>query len=264
MSVASAEKPAPLTPVKTPLPSVSVPSAVQVPAPAPTPGQTPAPTPVPTPKPAPVHVRSAEEDIVEKGFISPTIYFTPIFQEDDSTCPATEKMWMFGPNGVRYLKLCKKDLDSCGLQGTCFIFTPGKLRRFNIIDRVDGVDHYMELSTNDCQYGYGVRDICLDPFYTVAADLRIYSPGDVIRVDAVKGTLLPDGSHHSGFFVVRDEGRGITGKGRFDFFTGFISWRDEANPFSKLKLSDENTHLEFERFTGPTAEKIRQQRSFPH
>ena len=60
--------------------------------------------------------------------------------------------------------------------------------------------------------------MCLDPYYSVAADLDIYKLGTVVYVPSFVGVLLPSGVNHDGYFVVRDSGSSIKGYGRFDFF----------------------------------------------
>jgi len=71
-----------------------------------------------------------------------------------------------------------------------------------------------------CIFGEGVEGLCLLPFHTLAADLSFYRPGDVLFIQAARGILLPDGTIHSGYFLVRDTGgafRGIGSK-RIDMF----------------------------------------------
>lgn len=129
-------------------------------------------------------------------------------------------------------------------------------------NRVDGIDRYVEIPEGQCEYGYGVRNLCLDPFYTLAADLTIYQPGDVIYMPALRNLALPDGSKHSGFLIVADQGRNITGAGRFDFFTGFMNWTDPNNSFANIQLSDKATRLKFIKITGTSAEHAKAARNF--
>jgi len=86
--------------------------------------------------------------------------------------------------------------------------------RFRVLDR--------------CRYGEGTKDYCLLPFYTIAADLKIHKPGEVIFVPAAKGLKLPDGTDHLGFFEVRDTGSAFVGIGaqRVDLF---IAEQDDSN-----------------------------------
>ncbi len=69
------------------------------------------------------------------------------------------------------------------MQGSCSVIQDGKKHNFNVIGRTSGQDRFFEIEKNDdCQYGYGVQSSCLDPYYTLAADLTIYKPGEVIFV----------------------------------------------------------------------------------
>lgn len=202
-------------------------------------------------------------DVAEAGFLKPTIYYFPVYNEDKGGCSASEKVTLHGEDGKPLMNVCRKSSNSCGLQGTCSIIQKGKIRLFNILDRIRGQDRYFEIDRNECRFGYGVRSICLDPFYTLAADLRIYKPGDVIFIPAIAGTVLPSGTIHDGFFVVRDKGRGINGRGRFDFFTGLLSWFDDKNPFAKLGLGDKKTSMQYFKIKGSKAQEILSRRVYP-
>lgn len=202
-------------------------------------------------------------DIAESGFLKPTIYYFPVYNEDKGGCAASEKVTLHGEDGKALMTVCRKSSNSCGLQGTCSIIQQGKIRLFNILDRIRGQDRYFEIDRNECRFGYGVRSICLDPFYTLAADLKIYKPGDVIFIPAIVGTVLPSGTIHDGFFVVRDKGRGINGRGRFDFFTGLLSWFDQTNPFAKLGLGDKKNSMQYFKIKGPKAQEILSRRVYP-
>jgi 3D (Asp-Asp-Asp) domain-containing protein len=200
---------------------------------------------------------------VSTDAISPTIYYTPVMKVSDQTCDTQNYVNMLGAKAETLIKVCPSILKSCSLQGACFIEENNHIRRFNFVGRTNGQVNFAELGTEDCQYGYGVQNICLDPFYSVAADLAVYSPGDVIYIPMVVGLALPDGTKHSGYFIVSDQGAAIRGPGRFDFFTGFLSAKDPSNPFLKLKLQDKNTHVPYTLITGAAAEKAKTSRHYP-
>ncbi|GIL16770.1 MAG: hypothetical protein BroJett040_05210 [Oligoflexia bacterium] len=202
-------------------------------------------------------------DVVEQGKVTPTIYYIETINEDINSCDESEKRDLHGAQGVVLLKVCKKTLKICGLQGSCTVITNGETYRLNILDQVMGQDRFFVIPENGCVFGYGVNSICLDPYHTVAADLRLYKPGDVIFMPDLVGLKLPDGQVHSGFLVVRDEGRGIVGSGRFDFFSGEMRWTDPNNPFVKMKLDDERTRLNYYKIKGDLAQAIIQARAFP-
>lgn len=211
-------------------------------------------------KPTPPHV---DGKVAEAGNIKPTVYYFPVFNEDKDLCDKGDVKTLHGVNGEKIMNVCPNTLAACGLQGSCAIIQKGVRRSFNISDRVNGVDRFFEMTNKECPYGYGVKSSCLDPFYTLAADMDIYKAGDVIFIPSVVGLKLPDGSTHNGYFIVRDQGRGINGKGRFDFYSGFLSWRDAKNPFRKLGFDDTKTAVPYQKIVGDKAEQILRSRSYP-
>lgn len=220
------------------------------------------PVPVPSPKPTVTEVGAPKaSELNGPGVLKPTVYYFVVLNEDEKSCD--KKTYLHGAGGKKLLSVCPKTAEACGLQGSCAVVQDGKRHTFNILGRVDGQDRFFEVDEKGCRFGYGVNSSCLDPFYTLAADLTIYKPGEVIYVPAVVGLELPDGSKHTGYFVIRDQGRGIKGRGRFDFYSGFYSWLDPKNPFNKLGLGDVNTNIPYFRVTGETAKKILQVRAYP-
>lgn len=203
----------------------------------------------------------AKQDIVSSGTIKPTVYYFPVINEDQTSCSA--KTTLFGKNGEALTSVCKSTLATCAMQGSCAVVQNKKLRSFNISGRAQGRDRFFETTNSTCKYGFGVKSSCLDPFYSIAADLSIYRAGDVIYVPAIVGLPLPNGSKHNGYFIVRDTGRSIVGRGRFDFFSGFFSWNNPKNPFRKIGLGDKRTKLTFYKVTGETARAVLDVRDFP-
>lgn len=206
---------------------------------------------------------SSTDEMVGPGVLFPTVYYFAIINEDEKGCEDSQKQTLHGAGSKPLMQVCEKTAGVCGLQGSCAIVQDGKTRAFNIIGRFGGQDRYFEIPEDGCRFGYGVSSSCLDPFYTLAADLEIYKPGEVIFVPAVVGLELPDGSQHDGYFVIRDKGRGIKGRGRFDFFTGHYSWYNSKNPFKRLGLGDIKTNIPYFRVKGETAKKVLTSRSFP-
>lgn len=197
------------------------------------------------------------------GVLKSTIYYFPTINEDEKKCDAKNKRVLHGSGGKELIEVCSSTEETCGEQGTCAVVQNGKTRTFNVLGRFKGQDRYFEISKDGCVFGYGVRSSCLDPFYTVAADLKIYKPGEVIFVPAVEGLDLPDGTKHTGFFVIRDKGRGIVGRGRFDFFSGTLHWADSKNPFKKLGLGDVQTNIPYYKVVGVKASSVLKERSYP-
>ncbi|WP_291515576.1 3D domain-containing protein [Bdellovibrio sp. ArHS] len=198
------------------------------------------------------------------GVLKPTVYYFVVVNEDKNGCAADAKKDLHGAGGKVLLKVCPKTWSACSLQGSCAVIQKGKTHTFNIIGRFGDQERFFEIEEDGCRYGYGVNSSCLDPFYTLAADLSIYKPGEVIYVPAVVGLQLPDGSKHDGYFVIRDKGRGIIGRGRFDFFTGYYSWIDSNNPFKKLGLGDVKTNIPYFRVTGHVATEVLERRAYPN
>lgn len=206
---------------------------------------------------------SYPKDFKAAGDIKPTVYYIPMVNETKPACKTEELVPMLSASGEELLKVCPKTHDGCALQGSCFVKTKEESAILNFISYSKGKYHFFEVDMEHCPFGQGVRSGCLDPFYTVAADLSIFKAGDVIYVPKVAGTLLPNGETHHGYFIVRDMGGVIDGDGRFDFFSGFSSWRDTTNPFNKLKLTDINTKTPYYRVSGETADIVRKVRNFP-
>lgn len=201
--------------------------------------------------------------IESRGSIVPSVYFFATMNEDKKGCQDNQRREMWDPQGKVLNRVCPKTYAECELQGTCMVVRNGKRNLYNIHSKKGGRSRFFEMTYSQCRYGYGVQSSCLDPFYTVAADLSIYKPGDVIHIPGVVGATLPDGSKHSGYFVVRDKGKAIKGKGRFDFYSGFISWQDPRNPFVKLGLSDKRTRIVYYKIKGELAKRVRSHRGFP-
>ncbi len=201
------------------------------------------------------------KDVSEKGTVTPTVYYFPVIDEDDGDC--SKKIDMRDSKGKKLIRICRTTQSACALQGSCAIVQDGELRSFNISGRAEKHDIFFEMTEHDCKFGYGVKSSCLDPFYTLAADMSIYRPGDVIYMPTVRGLKLPDGTDHSGYFVVRDSGRAIIGKGRFDFFSGYYPWRSDENPFSKIGLTSKKTRIPYYRIRGELAKAVQSARSFP-
>lgn len=213
---------------------------------------------------------ASHEDFVGYSELSPTIYYKAIINEDKapSACEDSTKVSMLGPNEKEILKVCRKTLAKCQLEGSCVIIQNQKRYPVNFFGRgkMTGRFLYSLIDTKRCPHGYGVRSMCLDPFYTLAADLKIYKPGDVIYVPAVAGLDLGNGRRHHGFFIIRDMGHLIIGRGRFDFFTGTLTANDPKNPFKKLKLADKNTRLKYYLLKNPSElnKMVKKMRNYPN
>lgn len=192
--------------------------------------------------------------------LNPTIYFVKSIDLGDQDCAA--KKTLYSTTGEAIKKVCAMDYKTCVIEGTCALV--GKeTKLINYVKQTkDGVPLFKEVE-DKCPYGLGVSNICLDPYYTVAADLNFHKAGEVIFVEAVKGTKLPNGEVHDGFFIVRDRGGAIKGANRFDFYTGLLHYKNEDNPFTPLGLSSESKSFNYRRATPEEAEAVKERRQFP-
>lgn len=199
------------------------------------------------------------------GKMISTVYYKPVINaEDPERCADGEEIQdVRTPEGDLILTMCASERKRCLMQGTCLIQLGGDELVINYSTRINDEYRFKVVSTAQCPYGYGVRGACLDPFYSVAADLKHFRYGDVIYVNILDGLLLPDGSHHNGYLIVRDAGGMIKGPHRFDLFTGYLHHLDSQNPFAGLGLADPKKRFHYRKVTGAEADSVRAARNFP-
>lgn len=195
--------------------------------------------------------------------MTPTIYYRPVIDTSKESCDSSDKQDVLNKKGQSLTRLCQKTYASCRMEGSCVIQDGEKTFSINYDDVKDGTSHWDSIENKACPYGVGVQDICLDPFYSVAADLKYHAVGEVIFIPYIMGVVLPNGSTHSGYLIVRDEGGGVEGPDRFDFFTGSMSPYDSKNPFAKLGLGDMDRHYGYQVMDKAIAEQFRQSRNYP-
>lgn len=200
--------------------------------------------------------------------MTPTLYHLEVIDLQKNTCEAADKTTLKVNNSSYSVDLCKKSYKKCSIEGSCLIFDKYQTHLVNVksFNARTAVTSWIELNLNRCSSGVGSNDVCLDPFYSVAADLSEYKLGDVVFVPSLKGALLPDGNLHTGFLIVRDTHELLNGAGanRLHFFTGTFKDTDAKNPFVKLKLDEPSNHLPFEKVQdAATIAKVRNQRNYP-
>ncbi len=195
--------------------------------------------------------------------LNPTIYFKPLIQLEKSKCSSGEKRDLLSPSGKSFVSICEKDFNECVLQGSCWVDDGKKQIAYNYHSKKNGQHRFIKVNLDRCPFGYGVRSICLDPYFSVAADLNYYKPGDVIFVPRLVGAELPTGEIHDGFLIIRDSGGGVEGSRRFDFFTGSLSHRQKSNPFARLGFADPAKSFEFRMATKEEASEVLKSRHFP-
>ena len=202
-----------------------------------------------------------------KKLITPTVYYIPVY--DQTTLACADQKSMRDTQGITIATVCKNVFDSCVMQGTCQIRQGSESTLVNVSSVVQSERRFSILKNNVCTFGTGSakgqnsKPICLDPYYSVAADLSLYAVGSVIYVPSVVGLAMPDGTIHDGYFIVRDSGGAIKGYGSFDFFTGFSLNRSES-PLVQLGFGDKQTNVPYYVTSGTQADEILKKRNYPN
>lgn len=205
-----------------------------------------------------------KKDLIEDpNGIVPLLYFVPVLNVIDRDCGDEKREPIKNIRGQTLVEVCESDFKLCLSQGTCLLNEKGGMRMINFTTRRGKVPLFTDKIKKECPYGLGLKDICLDPYYTVAADLNFHKLGDVIFVPSVRGITLPNGDIHDGYFVVRDSGSNLKEDVRFDFFTGFEDIKSENNVFRKLGLYTKDNRFRFQKVTDENATKVRVKRNYP-
>lgn len=205
-------------------------------------------------------------------FITATIYYISDYSSENySQCSETTEINLRkSKDNIVKVNLCRQAYKGCKMQGSCYVSLNGQKTMINYHKKISNVlTQFMLVDRSVCRYGMGdssdptqsFKIMCLDPFYSVAADTAIHPLGTVIYIAAVRGTVLPDGSTHDGYFVVRDSGGNIDGRGRFDFFTGDFRL-NASNPFSNLGLGGD-ANFDYQIVSNSDAKAVRLRRGFP-
>ena len=206
-----------------------------------------------------------------KVYITSTVYYIPDYTSvDNNQCSDSVGINVKkSKNNIVSSKLCRNVFKDCLMQGSCFVSIDGSKQMLNYQKRVNSIVQFQTVDLSICPYGLGDSSdgrasyvaMCLDPYRSIAADLKIYPLGTVIYIADVVGTVLPNGETHDGYFVVRDSGGNIDGYGRFDFYTGFDG-AGRRNVFSQIGLGGE-ANYQYQIVTGPEADRILSASGFP-
>lgn len=196
--------------------------------------------------------------------ILPTMYYTP--KESDVNCKGgygrntyrgNEKTVIRTPEGSVIATVCKRFERTLLMEGSAILKDRGQGEiAVNYGGKIRGEHRYYHL--NRCKFGEGVRrNLCLLPYHTIAADNKVHKVNEIIYVPAAKGILLPDGTTHEGYFIVRDTGGAFNGIGsqRVDMFTGTDP--DFDNTFQKAGFHHKRP-LDAFKIKGNSAELIRE------
>lgn len=196
-------------------------------------------------------------------YLKPTIYYQPVVNKDNLNCSSNSLRDLLSPDGRVLETICEYDYKACITQGTCTVHSQGKITAYNYHSQKEGRSRFMVVDLSTCPFGYGARSTCLDPYFSVAADLNIYKLGDVIFVKKLVGVRIPTSEVHDGFLIIRDSGGGIVGPGRFDFYTGYLNYLNKANTLAQLGFGDPKNRIEYRMATPEEAQAVRLQRNFP-
>lgn len=206
----------------------------------------------------------SQEDLIRMPDILPTMYYTP--EEDKVECAGKygrtryrgkEKSNILDLNGKVIAKVCTKFAKTLLMEGSGILRDRGQGQiALNYGGKVNKVPRYFFLDR--CKLGEGVqRDLCLLPYYTIAADNDHHKVDDIIYVPEAKGITLPDGTTHEGYFIVRDTGGAFNNIGaqRVDLFTGTDP--DFDNAFQKAGFHHKRPMNAF-KVSGESAERAKE------
>jgi 3D (Asp-Asp-Asp) domain-containing protein len=201
-----------------------------------------------------------------------TAYYLPIFG-DQNKCGASGFAYIKDKKDRIYATICKAQVQDCRMQGSCYYVADGHSTLFSFDEdvtfsvpgqekKVKQPRFMVNPKASQCPQGVTRGGICLDPYRSVAADLKIYKLGDVIFVPKLQGQKLPNGETHDGYLIVRDAGGAIKGVDRFDFYIGFDDYHGHL--FSKLKLTaKQDGPFQYSKASEDIAAKIRAARNYP-
>lgn len=197
----------------------------------------------------------------------PSIYYSPIINKQTMHCEEVKIHNILDVNQNTIETLCHKEYKDCEFQGSCVVIDGDNSKTLNFISYNTETEqtYFAIIDNKKCQFGSGIKGACLDPFYSVAADLTKHMLGDVLFVPKIKGAKLPSGEIHNGFVIVRDSSRLLTGAGvgNIAFFTGHLSDKDSTNTFANLGLGNLDNTSVFRKATAKEAIKIRKERNYP-
>ncbi len=215
--------------------------------------------------------------------IIPTVYNLPVYDVSRLRCDESSQKRLLGSKGQVLAVACAKQVVNCARQGTCILversgkaktksrgekasskigWYPEKRLAFNFVAKRNGEYIFRQINLNKCKTGFGSSGSCLNPLYSVAADMRFHKPGEVIYVPDIVGTRLPNGDLHDGYFVIKDSGGAIKGRDRFDFYLGIRAGSFRRHPFVKLGLGDKRSRFAYHKISGLTAQVIRDRREY--
>lgn len=181
----------------------------------------------PVDKPADPPAEKPGEQLVEIGSFRPSFYWIAMEKADGKP----KNVELLDEHGKVLVKVGQAFFKELRMEGT------GKLldgRMVNFKARVEKPDGTTEIRWRWCgpeaPFGYGFEDFLLREYRSVAVDPKVIPLGSRVYIAEAKGTKLPDGTIHDGYFDAVDIGSMITEK-KIDIFTSFGDRSDvfEAN-----------------------------------
>ncbi len=170
---------------------------------------------------------SVPQNMRKIGDLKPTFYWVAL--EEDSRAPRNQELKDMQGNVLA--RVSSKFYADIRMEGT------GRLldgRVLNYAGRVRLPEGGQEVRYLVCPpeapYGYGVNNIPLVPFRSVAVDPKVVPMGAKVYIPKAVGAVLPDGSVHDGMFRAVDIGDAIKNH-RIDVFTEF---GDQSHVFAKV------------------------------
>lgn len=181
----------------------------------------------PAPEGGEAPIEKPGEQLVEIGTFRPSFYWIAMEKKDGKP----KNVELLDVDGKLLVKIGQPFFKELRMEGT------GKLldgRMVNFKARVEKPDGTAEIRWRWCgpeaPFGYGFEDYLLREYRSVAVDPKVIPLGSRVYIAEAKGTKLPDGSIHDGYFDAVDIGSMITEK-KIDIFTSFGDRSDvfEAN-----------------------------------
>jgi 3D (Asp-Asp-Asp) domain-containing protein len=180
----------------------------------------------------------SSSDFVGPAVLKSSIYVLPTEKDKPAYIRCLVKKTINDERGNLIAKTCPSFFQALVMEGSGLVENQGKWLLVNYAGVKHGRYMFTNVDRSKCPYGLGRRNLCLQPFISIAADFTKYRIGDVIYIPAVaaKRIKLPNGDIHRGYFIVTDTGSAIKGLGRFDIFIGPNQIFNSQNPFDELEL----------------------------
>lgn len=206
------------------------------------------------------------EDISSLKDILPTTYY--LAQESKVSCKGkygkgetvyngSERTTIIDLKGEEIATVCTRFYRTLLMEGSAILNDRGRGDvTINYGGVVNGKRRFYRLGR--CAYGEGVRhNLCLLPYHTLATDNKVHKINEILFIPQAEGLVLPDGTTHDGFFIVRDTGGAFNGIGgqRIDMFTGTDP--DNRNVFSKAGFHHRKPMRAY-KVKGDSAELVRE------